>query len=729
MTRRFTAALVLLVAVSSPAVAFEAQVVRPDGTPLAGAEIAILGRAGVTRTDDQGRFSWQPDPEPPFEVLVVLPGGRIMRPILVEGLPEEGPLLLAVTALEETVTVTAGGAPGIEGSPASATAVLPAREFRVRQPANLAQILENVAGVSQVSEGQAAVPAIRGLAKGRTLVLIDGARVTAERRVGPSATYLDPVTLESVEVSRGPATVAYGSDAFGGVINARTRSAEPGSGFGGRLVGSLGEGTEEKRAALELRHGFATGGVLAQGHWREADDYDSPQGTVANSGYSGYGWRARADRYAHNSVFSLAWQSDLGRDVERPRNNSQSVRFFYPSEDSHRLTASYEARKALGFDRLGANAFLGTYSVVTDQDRYATASAPRSVERSDVSAKDYHVRAFAQRPVGGARLDLGLDVNGRFGLEALEIRQAYAADSSSLTRDETIVSIEDAKRTDSALYASGEGRLARALALAVGVRVDHVTTRNTGGYFGEHTTAHTAGSGFLSLSAGPLGALSASAQVSRGFRDPMLSDRYYRGPTGRGYITGNPDLDPETSLQLDGGLRYTAGRWRTELHVYQYDFEDLIERYQTAPDFFFFRNRGEARIRGVELELHGELSHGWSASLTGHIVRGRALDDATDLDDAPPDTLTLQVMRTFGERGFVQARGALYATDTRPGPTEESREGYGLLDLSAGYSPVRKLELRVLARNLLDEEYLVSPDSRAVLAAGRSILVTASLDF
>ena len=71
------------------------------------------------------------------------------------------------------------------------------------------QAVENVAGASTVSEGQSGVPSLRGLARGRTLVLIDGARVTAERRVGPSATYMDPASVAAVEVSRGPGSVAY----------------------------------------------------------------------------------------------------------------------------------------------------------------------------------------------------------------------------------------------------------------------------------------------------------------------------------------------------------------------------------------------------------------------------------------------------------------------------------------------------------------------------------------
>ena len=55
------------------------------------------------------------------------------------------------------------------------------------------------------------MPALRGLSSGRTLILIDGARVNSERRVGASATFLDPDILEGVEVARGPGSVAYGS--------------------------------------------------------------------------------------------------------------------------------------------------------------------------------------------------------------------------------------------------------------------------------------------------------------------------------------------------------------------------------------------------------------------------------------------------------------------------------------------------------------------------------------
>ena len=331
----------VVLALHGVAHAFEGRVRTRQGAPLAAAEVTILGRPGSAVTDVSGRFTLQPDPRPPFEVLVLLPGGRAARPILVERLPASEELVLEVELeFEEAVTVTAGSAPRIETTPASGTSLLGQREIAARAPHHLTQLLENVAGVSSVSEGPAAAPAVRGLAKGRTVILIDGARVTAERRVGPSATYLDPSTLEAVEVSRGPGSVAYGSDAFGGVIHARTRRAEPGSGWKGRAVGTWGEGVPEQRLAADVAHGHARGGAIVQGHYRDLDDYRSPDGDVFNSGARDWGLRARMDQAFGPGVASLVWQSDRGREIERPRDNSSTVGSRPPRHSQNCATCS-----------------------------------------------------------------------------------------------------------------------------------------------------------------------------------------------------------------------------------------------------------------------------------------------------------------------------------------------------------------------------------------------------
>jgi hemoglobin/transferrin/lactoferrin receptor protein len=726
--------LLMLWVAALPALAdegrFEARIVdKTSRQPVAGAEVTILGHPGERFTDAEGGIAWQPAPRPPFEVLVILPGGRFTKPVLVERLPESGALEIAVEAVvSESLTVTASVAPNIETTPASAATLLTAHELSTRAPATLAQALENVAGVSTVSEGRAAVPAIRGLSAGRTLILLDGARVSTERRAGASATYLDPFSLESVEVARGPASVAYGSDAFGGVIFARTRRVAPGSPLAFRFTGAAGAGAPEWRTGAEVSQGFARGGVLVQAHARQSEDYRSPEGDVFNSGARDRGFLARVDHTVGPGSWSAGWQSDFGREIERPRNNARTVRFFYPTEDSHRFTTGYELHRYRGFERISVTGFLGRYAQVTDQDRFPTATTPRSIERADVSARDFQVRVLAERAAGRAHVEFGTDINGRHGLHALDERVAFGADGQPLSTD-TNVSVDAARRVDNGFFASVQAPIASRLLMAAGLRGDYVTTTNRGGFFGDLSTSNAAASGYVSATAGSFGGFTLTAQLARGFRDPVLSDRYFRGPSGRGFITGNPDLDPETSLQADGAVRYTAGRYRAAFFAFQYRIDDLIERYQTTTDFFFFRNRGRARLRGIELEMQADLGSGLTAEVAAQRTGGEALDDGAALDGVPPQSISVQIRKQIGARGFGQVRVSAHDRDGSPGPTERVTHGYAVVDAAAGWTLGKGLELRVIGRNLLDKEYWLSPDARTVLAPGASVLATVIVAF
>jgi hemoglobin/transferrin/lactoferrin receptor protein len=699
---------------------------RETGRPIARAEVSILGYPGERLTDAEGRFTWQPAPPPPFELLIVLPGGRYTRPVLVERFGDDVVEIFVESLVTEAVTVAAGAAPTILSTPGSGTTAVTVAELRARAAATLAQALENVAGVSTVSEGHAAVPAVRGFSAGRTLILLDGARVTSERRVGPSATFLDPFVLESVEVARGPGSVAYGSDAFGGVIAARTRRVAPASPLTLRALAVAGAGIPEWRGGVELSRGLPRGGVLFQAHAREFGHYRSPVGRIANSGARDRGLLARVEHAAGPGTLTLAVQSDFGRDVERPRDNSHVVRFYYPREDSHRLTAGYEVTGVAGFERLTATVFAGRYAVVTDQDRAATPAAPRRIDRADVSARDFHVRLIGERTAGRAHLSTGADINGRHGLHAVEERLAF--DAAGAVADTTrTIAVDDARRIDAGVFATVQAPLGRRMLIGGGVRGDRVATANRGGHFGDRDDRQTAASGYGSVTMGLPAGFTLTGQIARGFRDALLSDRYYRGPTGRGFITGNPDLEPETSLQFDGGLRYTAAGMRLAAYAFDYRIDSLIERFQPAPDVFFFRNRGRARMRGLEIEAQAAFEEGSSVQLAAQLTRGRVLDDGTPLEGVPSASISVQLRRALGVRGYVAARGAAFARHARPGPTERPTPGYALLDVSGGWTLSPMLELRALGRNLLNQDYLVSADTRTVPAPGRSITVTLEL--
>ena len=701
------------------------------GAPLANVTISIVGRMQTATSDSQGRVVLIPDPKPPFDVLAILPGGGYLKPVRIETLPAEGPIIIKLAIPTEAVIVTAEAAPGIRTAPAAGTTLVSSEDLRSRESRNLTQTLENVPGVSNVSEGHASAPAIRGLAQARSLVLIDGGRVTAERRIGPSATFVDPFVMEGVEVARGPGSVAYGSDALGGVIMARTRRPQPGADLTFDVLGAVGAGVPQARAGFEVASGLGkTSGLLFSAHYRDFEDYDSPDGEVLNSGSTDYGALLSFAQVAPGGLVSISLLADFGRDIERPRNNSDVVRFYYPSEDSLRLTTTYESGPVLGFDATELALFVGDYDIVTDQDTYATATTPRQIARADVTANDFELRASAQNHWGQARFDYGLDFNGRFNLEAEDIVIDYDL-AGQQTSESSFTTIEDAQRIDLGAFFTVDGAVSRTVSLAGGLRYDNVKSTNDGGYFGDISVSNSAPSGYAAITVGPFAGFSTTAQYTHGFRDARLSDRFFRGVTGAGFITGNPDLEPETSDQYDLAFRYAAGRWHPALYVYYYDIDDLIERYEDPlqADFFFFRNRGKARIKGVELEVQAELPSQITLLFGGSICDGEALDDGTPLDDISPENVLVQARKGFGERAWVQLRAAWVGELDEPGPNEVALDSKTVVDVSGGWRFHKTFELQLIVRNVLNESYLLTPDRRSPLAPGISGVLTGRLTF
>jgi outer membrane receptor protein involved in Fe transport len=323
----------------------------------------------------------------------------------------------------------------------------------------------------------------------------------------------------------------------------------------------------------------------------------------------------------------------------------------------------------------------------------------------------------AARGVLGGRLQLGFETASRFGLEALAGRFTFDAAGAPAARQIT-VAIEDARQIDTGLFATFDRPLSSKASLSVGLRGDRVETENQGGFFGDRSTEHAALSGHAAVAIGPFAGVTTTLQVSRGFRDPTLSDRYFRGPSGRGFVIGNPGLDPERSLQYDASVLWAVGSGSVGVYGYLYRIEDLVERYRPANDFLF-RNRGEAEIRGIELEAQTPLFAGLSLEVAAALARGEALDDDSPLADiAPPNAAA--TLRWAGERGFAFLRGAAYGEDDRPGPAEVERPGYTTVDLGTGWRFTEELELRVTGRNLTDRRYRDSADEVASLAPGRT---------
>ena len=711
-----TIACVVLVNLALPAVAFEGRVVMPDGRAVVGARVQVLGGRGAATAGRDGVFRLDPTPPLPFELLVTGADGVTARPIRVAALPEAGPLLVTLDAAATEAVIVLGEAPDLNLPPAAALTLQGRGDLDQRAPVNLTEALESVPGAGRAGDGAAAVPSLRGMAAARTLIVLDEGRVTAERRAGPSASFVDAATIDELEVVRGPGSVAYGSDAFGGLIRARTHIPGPGEPTSMRYTLSGADNGRQRSAAVDVGTDLLGGGLMLGASYRSAGAYDSPLGEVRDSEGEIKGFRAGYQHELLGGMLSAIWRTDLGRDLGKPSSESDLARTWYPEDTSHRATVSWEGGGIAGFSRLAIITTWDQYDLLTNKYTYATGSKAAQLSEAAVLAHDYGLRVEAERALGPARLVLGVDANGRYGLEAVNWYTTYTAVDPARTRED---SIEDARRDDLGAYVGLNASTGR-LAVGSGLRYDRVTTRNTAGYFGDRSTSNSAVSGFLAATVTLAQGLEAVAQVSRGFRDPLLSDRYYRGISGRGFITGNPGLEAETSRQYDVALRYEAAPVALAAYGYTYRIRDLIERYKSGSDYFF-RNRGEGEVRGVEVEATVRLPRRLLVQLALQSQRGEVLDDGTAMDTIPPTGAVLTLRRDPSERWSWLARLAAYRRDDRPGPTEQALPGYTVIDAGVGYRLSEALELQLLGRNLANRTYYGSADATSVLAPGRTI--------
>jgi outer membrane receptor protein involved in Fe transport len=173
------------------------------------------------------------------------------------------------------------------------------------------------------------------------------------------------------------------------------------------------------------------------------------------------------------------------------------------------------------------------------------------------------------------------------------------------------------------------------------------------------------------------------AQVARGFRDPTLSDRFYRGPVGRGFIEGNPGLRPETSLQFDVTARYAAGPLRLTAAGYHYRVSNLIERYTAGPTLFLFRNRGRGELRGAEVEAQLTLPSGFGLAGSVEASRGRDAQDGTPLDDVAPASASMTIRYAAGTRFTTYLRLEQVGAHDAAGPAEVPTRAHTMLGAGA----------------------------------------------
>ena len=623
----------LFVASAAAAGPVTGRVVDPAGRPVPGATVIVTGDAPLRSvvTGTAGAFSLDLPEAGRFELRISVAGFRTETIALdVTSSQDLGTIQLRISALTESVVVSAAQVEIPLSQATSSVTVIRGAELQARQVHSLAEALRTVPGLTvSATGGPGAVTGVfpRGGESNYTLVFVDDVPVNAFGGEFDFA-HLTTENVERIEIVRGPQSALFGSNAIGAVVRVITRrggaptvsgSVEAG-GFGttrlaGATAGTLG--SFEWGASGEQLTSDGFNGRTVNGFTVENDDYSRRSGALT-AGWRAGGTSVRAqfshaidDRGVPGPFGSNPIRAFTAIDTVSRGENAQTLASLTatvplaPRVSSlfqgayHRLESDFAS--PFGASESHSRRLSGRAQVDFSAARGLEVSAGAEVQRERTGST--YITGAAFQPVPVERTLAGYFVEGRWtATRRLQVTGGLR--------------IDDIRRNR--LEASPDPFLPRPL-----LDDDSVVSVNP-----KAAVAWTARGGSADFTR-------IRASVATGIRPPGAFDIAF---------TDNPSLKPERSFSSEAGIEqaFAGGQARAEAVAFLNNYDDLIvavgsfresSRYTTD-------NISNARARGIELALSGARR---LAAFRGVDLRARlaytGLDSevlAVDNDDSAP---------------------------------------------------------------------------------------------
>ena len=538
-----------------------------NGEPVHGATVVVIGTRRQTTTSDDGKFSIDNIPVGTYEVLATREQLAAARETVTVASGQTATLefkLSVGTSENLTVTASATGATTTFESFNSITSI-DSTAIAKRIGPTLADVLQNEPGMAKRTFGPGTSrPIIRGFDGDRVLVMQDGIRTgDLSSQSGDHGVSIDPAGLSRIEVVKGPATLLYGSNAIGGVVNAITPQdvfrTSPFSGMLGGASFDAGSANAQGGFAGNVQRG--AGPVLLYGNLtaRRTGDYDAPDLTIPNSstrlvtGEGGASWNGR--------------RAFLGASVgiERNRYGIPFAGLLEGEEDAqidlevHRQNVRFDAgMRNLGSRFAEAVKFIGSF-LDYRHDELEIEDGEESLG-TRFNNQVFTLRAeIEQQP--------GRKVTGRLGAE-LMTRDYDSIGAEALAPPTTQRSFAAFAYEEMAV---GKHRL------MFGGRVEHVAYE-AGFESGTVDRTFNAVSGSVGAHAS-LGSNAALVfNLTGATRAPALEELFNFGPHpgNLAFEIGNPDLKLERTLGVDVSLRTRPASARVEVNFFNYNISNFV---------------------------------------------------------------------------------------------------------------------------------------------------------
>ena len=527
-----------------------------------------------------------------------------------------------------------------------------------------------------VSTGAAGGINLRGITggAGQLLVLIDGHPQYNGVYGHPISDSYQTLMAERVEVLRGPASVLYGSNAMGGVMNIVTRAAQTDGIRTDVNVGAGSYGTVQAEASNQVRSGKFSSTVSAQ--YSRTDNHRPCMGFEQYGGYVKLGyditehWGAYvdADITHFNSSYPGAEQSPMyGADqwitrgvvsaaLENHYGNTSGALSVYSNFGRHKI------------DDGTANPAQPTQRYFRSKDALTGVSWYQSAQLFD-----------------GNRLTVGVDFQHIYG------KAYYTSKQTDEVLDTPNKQSGRSYRNEIAAYADFRQDIAEWLTVDAGIRFDH------------HSVTGTEWVPQAGIVIRPLPTGEVKAMVSKGFRNPTMREMYLYPPS-------NEELEPERLWNYELSWRHRLADFTYGANLFYLKGDNMIQTVNRQNI-----NTGEVENYGVELEADYRINSHWTVN-TNHSL----LHMEQPVVAAPTYKGFVGADYRCGPwvvNAGLQYIGGLY---TAVGAAEQ-KEDFCLLNVCVNYALTPGLRLWLRGENLLAQRYEINqgyPMPRATFMGG-----------
>lgn len=622
--------------------------------------------------------------------------------------------------LLEKVTVTALNQERESIEVPAAERSLSSVEIQEKIPESIVDTLSDTPGVHFIGSGGLSVtPSIRGLARRRVLVLVDGHRITSDRRAGTAPSFVPPELADRIEVVRSASSVLYGSDAIGGVVNILTRtthSHEPKLVKNTTFNLSLNPNNKRINTGINFTRELGKWKIYSGFQFNRADDYHSPEEKIVHAGYTYYSGIFDLSFTGKNREFFLGYIAGLGKDIGKPdRENNPDKYDIVPTESNHIIRLGYTDKQILKKGAFDFSLFLNPNTYFLEK----IDTQKNSIQGSDTTGLNLGIKSDIKKSLSDSCVI-------QLGAEWFS-RQNVDMENRVQTGNEIEVTypLRSGTRNDYGLFFTFDYYLTPSLEIDGGIRYTYFSIRAdvNGQDMGKNTGSPSL---FLGMIKKFNSNMSLFINIGRAFRFPSLSESFYTGITGRRFVIGNPHLKPESSWNIDAGLKVVSQKFAMGLYLFTNHIRDMIERYRNEQDIYTHDNIDAGRIYGGEIEIEYHIFT--NLELFGHFFYYKGKSSTTDepLNDLPAPRLSLGG-KVFIDRFWLQMDFLHSLKKTDPGPAEIENDAYTVLDIKAGIYFSAAFSLYVKISNLLNDLYY--PNADPDIPAAKGLNFTAGIHF